>query len=113
MIREMTLDKYPREVRLTIRLASRFLSSIDVPGPRRPGHLRFARALRRGLSKLEDTLRHKDLPEPEWWALRIAVNFAIDQVQQASLGLGRFRDELRAAAKARRRQPRSRRVRAG
>lgn len=99
MIRDISFTKYPREVRLAIRLAARFLTSIDVPLRQRVGHARFARALRRALKKLEDRAQHDLLLNPEGWALRIVLNFAIAQTRDAHVALDHLRQEIRRASR--------------
>jgi len=106
MIRDISLCKYPREARLAIRLAARFLTSIDVPLHQRVGHARFTKALRKALKKLENPARHDLLEKSEGWALRIVLNFAISQVHEAHGALDRLRKEIREASKAARQETR-------
>ena len=100
MIRDISVTQYPREVRLAIRLAARFLTTIDVPLRQRVGHARFTKALRKALRKLEDRASHDLLENTEGWALRIVLNFAIAQVRDAHEGLDRLRQEIRKASRA-------------
>ena len=113
MIRDISLSKYPHEVRLAVRWAGRFLSRIDLPMEKRLGHARFVEALRLAFAKLEDPARHKALPDPEAWALRIVINFAMAQVSEAHQALGRLRQELRTTCRASRREARIANVSAG
>jgi hypothetical protein len=113
MIREITLSKYPHEVRLAVRWAARFLTRIDLPIHQKLGHVRFTEALREGFAKLEEPARHEAIPTTEAWALRIVVNFAIAQVREVHQALHRLRQELRGVARPRRRQARTAKVNAG